>query len=87
MADTTSHEEEVSFSFYVDGVSYGRGDLEFPRGAEITVKNTHVRGFYFVLDGTSTWIGYQKTFTYKLTKDMEYYAWDTYVNPTDPMPM
>ena len=87
VADTTSHEEEVSFSFYVDGVSYGRGDLEFPRGAEITVKNTHVRGFYFVLDGTSTWIGYQKTFTYKLTKDMEYYAWDTYVNPTDPMPM
>ena len=87
VADTTSHEEEVSFSFYVDGVSYGRGGLEFPRGVEITVKNTHVRGFYFVLDGTSTWIGYQKTFTFKLTKDMEYYAWDTYVNPTDPMPM
>ena len=87
VADTTSHEESVSFSFYVDGVSYGRGDLEFPRGVEITVKNTHVRGFYFVLDGTSTWIGYQKSFTFKLTKDMEYYAWDTYVSPTDPMPV
>ena len=87
VADTMSHEEDVSFSFYVDGVSYGRGDLEFPRGVEIIIKNTHVRGFYFVLDGVSTWIGYKKSFAFKLTKDMEYYVWDTYVNPNDPIPM
>lgn len=88
LADTTAHESNVLYSVYVGDDFYGQsGDFEFPRGTEITIKNSHVRGFYFVLDGASTWIGYKKSFTFKLTKDMEYYVWDTYVNPTDPMPM
>lgn len=88
LADTSSHESNILFSIYVDGVFYGQsGNFELPRDAEVTVKNNWVRGFYFVVDGTRTWGAYQKSFTFKITKDMTYYVWDTYVDPSEPMPV
>lgn len=88
LADTPSHESNILFSIYADGILYGRsGDFELPRDAEVTVKNNWVRGFYFVVDGTRTWVAYQKSFTFKITKDMEYYVWDTYVDSSEPMPV
>ena len=88
LADTSSHESNILFSIYVDGVFYGQsGNFELPRDAEVTVKNNWVRGFYFVVNDTRTWVAYQKSFTFKITKDMTYYVWDTYVDPSEPMPV
>lgn len=87
LADTGMHNPNISFAVYVGETFYGQnGDFEIPRGYEVTIKSTQNIGFYFVLDGVSTWLEQGELFTFQLTKDMQYYVYDMYVDPNEPLP-